>query len=171
MLQSVTIRRAGAHVILINNELHLGLELTSWEHADDFAQSVRFMARKFDSGAREQISPLVAVKREDEDVLIEYDNKPFLLVSCAFALELSNKIIGVARTIEEEAKAEDIAFDEALLLRSGVNLPSGLTNHPGIMDEAGKEAAWNRELRRAISGGVRAKDHIGVPQVRKQASE
>lgn len=154
-------------VQLINNETHVGIELQTWEHADHFAQRLRAFARGFVS-AREQISPLVAMRREGQDVLIEVNNSAFALTPCAAALEISNGILSHSRKIEEELKASDIAFDQALLLRSGILPQIGLTNNKDIQELAGQEAAWNTILRKAISGGVRQQNHVGTPTVRKQ---
>lgn len=59
--------------------------------------------------------------------------------------------------------AEQIALDSALLLRAGV--PLGLTNNPKILDMARVEAVSNRDLRRAMPGGVKSAEQVGAPSV------
>lgn len=81
------------------------------------------------------------------------------------ALELARAIITQAKRAEEWDKALSIAQDQALLLRAGV--PIGLTDHPAIQAEAEKLAAWDRDLRRYLPGGVRSAEVIGTPSVRR----
>ena len=68
-----------------------------------------------------------------------------------------------ARDAEELAKAEGIAFDQALLLRTGA--PFGFSSREDIQREAAKEAAWNSDLRRYLPGGVRGTRQMGRPNV------
>src|SRR5262245_61500210 len=79
------------------------------------------------------------------------------------ATELGKALMAVARLAEEWAKAEKVAQDNALLLRKGI--PLGLANHPAIQKESAKIAQWDRELRRAIPGGVQAKEIVGTPTI------
>lgn len=66
---------------------------------------------------------------------------------------------------EEHAKAEQIAFDTAVLYRAGA--PLGLSDHPAIIEEARKVAAWNSDLRRFMPGGVKSEEAFGVPSIIK----
>ncbi len=79
------------------------------------------------------------------------------------ALDVGKAIIRKARDAEEIAKAEDIIFDQALLIRTGA--PLGFSDHPGIQAEAAKEAAWNSDLRRYLPGGVKSAEQFGRPNV------
>jgi len=81
------------------------------------------------------------------------------------ALALANALYRCSLQAEEQAKAERIALDTAILYRAGA--PLGLSNDPAILDEAKKEAAWNSELRRAMPGGVKSAEAFGVPAVRR----
>lgn len=80
------------------------------------------------------------------------------------AHELAAGLRTQALRAEEWAKAERIASDQAILLRAGV--PLGLTDHPIIQAEAAKRAAWDRDLRRYLPGGVISQEHVGTPSVR-----
>lgn len=80
------------------------------------------------------------------------------------ANELARGLLAQAKRAEEWECAERIASDQALLLRSGV--PIGLTEHPAIQAEAAKRAAWDRDLRRYLPGGVKAQSIVGIPAVR-----
>jgi hypothetical protein len=68
-----------------------------------------------------------------------------------------------ARDAEEIAKASDIAFDQAILIRAGV--PFGFSSDQKIQDEAAKEAAWNTDLRRYMPGGIKSEEQFGRPAV------
>lgn len=82
------------------------------------------------------------------------------------ALEIGKAIIVKARQAEELAKVAAIVSDQALLMRAG--LPIGLTARPDMMKEAAKEAAWGRELRRAIPfGNIESAEKFGVPSIKQ----
>jgi hypothetical protein len=49
-------------------------------------------------------------------------------------------------------------------------MPFGLTDNPVAQAEVAKEAAWNRELRRALPGGVRSSEVVGTPTVIRNPS-
>lgn len=60
--------------------------------------------------------------------------------------------------------APKIAFDQAILLRSGA--PFGLSSDPKIVNEARKEAVWNSELRKYMpSGNIASRGEFGRPGV------
>jgi len=79
------------------------------------------------------------------------------------ALDVARAMYQQAKRAEEYAKAAGIVFDQALLIRSGAFF--GLSDHRGIQQEAAKEAAWNRDLRRYLPGGVKSKEQFGTPAV------
>ncbi|MCC6649062.1 MAG: hypothetical protein IT374_26275 [Polyangiaceae bacterium] len=92
------------------------------------------------------------------------------------ARAIGRVLIAAAARAEETAKAEAVALDHALLLRADgipfvdgagreTRLRVGLTADPRILDEAAKEAAHNRELRRALPGGVRSSVQLPPPGV------
>jgi hypothetical protein len=80
------------------------------------------------------------------------------------AKDLATALRTMAAKAEEFQKAAGIAFDQAILLRSGA--PFGLTDNPDIQAEAAKEAAWNSDLRRKMPGGVKSEEVLGTPVVR-----
>lgn len=77
--------------------------------------------------------------------------------------ELADLLHRKARQAEEQAKAERIINDSAILVRAGVSFT--LSNRPDILKEAAKEAAWNRDLRRFMPGGVKSKEVFGLPSI------
>lgn len=78
------------------------------------------------------------------------------------ASALWTALVGKAREVEEQEKAEAVAFDEAVLLRSGV--PIGLSDDSKILEEAKKLAAWDPDLRRYIPS-VPSSEVLGRPLV------
>lgn len=80
-------------------------------------------------------------------------------------LALAGAMVVQARKAMEArpAVAEQLAFDSAVLLRGGV--PLGLSDDPRIQDMARKEAVSNRELRRAMPGGVQSTVQFGAPSL------
>lgn len=83
----------------------------------------------------------------------------------ALARELADALYTCSLLAEEQAKASQIAHDTAILYRSGA--PFGLSDHPVIIDEAKKQAAWDTELRRAMPGGIKSAEALGLPTVIK----
>lgn len=77
---------------------------------------------------------------------------------------LASALSAKARQAEEQVKAGDIIYDNAICMRAG--LPFGLSNRRDIVCEAMKEAAWNTNLRRYMPGGVKSKEVFGTPTVR-----
>jgi len=106
---------------------------------------------------------LATVRRDGLDVVILIDGKMAAELPWDAALLLADAIKEQARRIEEWVKAEQIAYDEAILLRKGI--PLGLTSNPVIIKEAGKLAGWDSNLRRYLPGGVRSQEAVGAPSV------
>lgn len=77
--------------------------------------------------------------------------------------ELANALRSKARLAEEEEKAGQIIDDTAILMRAGV--PFSFSNRADILKEAMKEAAWSRDLRRYMPGGVKSKEVFGTPTI------
>lgn len=139
------LRHEGARVQVI---LPCGVAEMSWEKADECARLVR-----------------LAVAGQDEEpgmILLQLAGR-CLLFPRPLAAHLWRALVAKARQAEEQAKAESIAADAAILFRSGA--PFGLSNDPKIQDEAIKEAAWNRDLRRFMPGGIKSTEVIGVPTI------
>ena len=74
------------------------------------------------------------------------------------ALELSKAIYQVAKGAEEQAKALQIAHDNAILLNQG--FPVGLSNRRDIQAESVREA-------RHMPGGIKSQSVVGTPAVIK----
>lgn len=72
-------------------------------------------------------------------------------------------LVAKTRLAEEQAKAEQIAKDAALLIRTGA--PFGLTDNAQIQDEAVKIARDDRDLRRFLPGGIKSTEILGTPRV------
>lgn len=113
-----------------------------------------------------QISTL-QVRQEGQRVVVISNGKAILDVPWDAALAVAQAIRVKALLAEEQAKAEAIAFDQALLLRLGV--PLGLTGNKAIQQEARKEAACNSDLRRYIRnnrmGGMGSQAVVGAPAI------
>jgi hypothetical protein len=105
----------------------------------------------------------VTVRQEGLRVLVIEDGKAILDLPYPAALDLARALHIKAKAAEELSQADRIAFDQAIILRRGLRF--GLTNHPDIQAEAGKEAAWNRDLRRALPGGIKSQEQVGTPAV------
>ncbi len=96
-------------------------------------------------------------------VLFEVDGRRVFEADWKDALAIADAIRAQAKRAEELAHAEGIIADQALIIRKG--LPFGLTNRPDMLKEAVKEAAWNRDLRRALPGGIKSAVVVGTPAI------
>lgn len=109
----------------------------------------------------------VAIRNEGNRVLVIQNGKALLDLPWDAALALAKAIRIKALIAEEEDKAESIIFDQAILTRMGI--PLGLTSNPAMLHEAGKEAAWNSDLRRYIrgkrAGGIASQSVVGTPAI------
>jgi len=113
-----------------------------------------------------QISTL-QIRQEGQRVIVISNGKAILDLPWDAALACATAIRVKALLAEEQAKAEQIVFDQALLTRLGV--PLGLTGNKAIQQEARKEAAWNGNLRRYIRnnrmGGMGSQAVLGAPAI------
>jgi len=111
----------------------------------------------------------VDVRREGTRVALIVDGREVLAGEYTQFLELIKALYTQAKLAEEEANAQKIIYDQAILTRLG--LPLGLSNHPVILSEAMKEAAWNSNLRRYIepqrAGGIASQAVFGTPTIKK----
>lgn len=105
------------------------------------------------------------VRQEANHVLLEIDGHVTEL-PWQKAKELGRALYRMGAKAEEYAKHAQIAFDQAILLRSGA--PFGLTSNPDIQKEAAIEATSNRTLRRQMPGGIKSEEQLGVPAVRTE---
>jgi hypothetical protein len=164
-LVAASIKRTGHKVLFINHETHLGLELQSWQAADEFALALKRVIRH---GGAIQTSNNTRIRQEAEDtVLIEVRGNTFIQLPNAVAQELCNSIIGNARLIEQDESAADLAFDQALLIRSGALPGIGLTDNKDIQELAAQEAAHNTMLRRVLPGSIKQQIQYGTPSVKR----
>ena len=113
-----------------------------------------------------QISTL-QIRQEGQRVVVISNGQAILDLPWDAALAIAQAIRVKALLAEEQAKAEAIVFDQALLTRLGV--PFGLTGNKAIQQEARKEAAWNSDLRRYIRsnrmGGMGSQAVLGAPAI------
>ena len=110
----------------------------------------------------------VDVRLEGARVVIVQNGRKILDVPCGEVADtLAQAIWAQSRKGEELQQAERIVFDNAILLRKGI--PIGLSNHPKILEETRKEAAWNSDLRRYLPGGVKSEEQFGTPAIKRHA--
>lgn len=108
-----------------------------------------------------QINELT-IRQEGDRVLLLRNGQLLAAMPWQAADAVAKALIGKARQAEEHAKAEQIAYDSAILLRSGA--PFALSSRPDIVTEAKKEAAWNSDLRRYIRNrGIQSQERFGSP--------
>jgi hypothetical protein len=100
------------------------------------------------------------VRQEGGTVQLVVDGQLILDVSWEQALKLGQALIFQARKAEEFTKADQVIKDQALLLRAGI--PLGLATDPRMMQEAGKEAAWNSDLRRYMPNNLEKIEQYGT---------
>lgn len=79
------------------------------------------------------------------------------------ATEVADALRSAAKIADEFASRDQIIRDTAILTRAGFRL--GLTNRPDFKAEAGRLAAWGRDLRRYMPGGVKSREVFGVPTI------
>jgi len=110
------------------------------------------------------------VRREGAKVQIILEGRLLMQLSWESALALAKELHHVAKLAEEEANAETIIIDQAILQRSG--FPIGLVTRRDMALLAANEAAWNTKLRRYIRKS-RIHDHgmVYAPSVRHQKDE
>lgn len=167
-MESVTVRRVDATVLLINNTLKVGLEMRGWRAADELGHAIAYMARGVIAGDRQQVTRSVAVQRDGDQIVVERQGAVFVRMPAAAALEVGNGILAKARLIEEDEQVDQVVFDQALLDRSG-RLPGiQLTADPVKRELALKEALHNTKLRRAVRNRMRGTViPVGHPRVIK----
>jgi len=108
----------------------------------------------------------VDVSQEGERVFIIERGRAILELPWDAAQALARAILTQAARAEEIAKAEQIVYDNAILLRSGA-LPIGLTSNPVLIDQTIREAQSNTNLRRYMPGGIKSREVFGTPAIIK----
>lgn len=111
------------------------------------------------------------VRQEGDRVLLIYNGRLVTSLPWQAAESLARSIRVQAKSAEEHAKREQIAFDQAILTRLGV--PVGLTDNPHILKAAVNEAAWNSDLRRYIrpdrARGINSQEIFGRATIIQRA--
>ncbi len=107
--------------------------------------------------------PSVSIRNEWDRVLIIVDGKSVIDMPWNKAHDLAKAITSKAFSAEEIAKRDQVIFDQALLQRAGWRI--GLTSHPDMLKEAGKEVAWNSDLRKYLPGNIGSQEQFGAPVV------
>ncbi len=107
--------------------------------------------------------PTVKIRNEWTRVLVIVDGKTVIDMPWDKAEELSKAIRSKALSAEEIAKRDQIIYDTALLQRAGWRI--GLTSNPDMLKEAGKEVAWNSDLRKYLPGNIGSQEQFGAPVV------
>lgn len=176
MKQSFQIQRRGRRVLVV-----LGGELAaahSSEAAHEVARALRAAAEKAVLVPGVETTPAAVttgrfrttVRCDGHELILIFEPSRHLVKwPIAEWTKISEALHAQAVRVEEWEKAEQIARDHAIMLRAGTGL--GLTDHPVIQDEAKKLAVDDRDIRRFMPGGVRAREQFGVPKVAIQRSE
>lgn len=163
-MDSVTIGVRKNKVLVLNNTSKFSI-LMGWELAQDFGKNLNYLSRKNISGSH-TIGNSIVISEKENEIIILILGKVFLVLPFNVALQLGNDIIGKSKKLEEIAKAEQIAFDNAILQRRGINL--GLSDNKDIQELTGKEAAWNSSLRRYIPNTNLRQQAVGTPTVKRE---
>jgi hypothetical protein len=149
-------------VVLFNPGPRLAVAF-SWRAAVDVAHAMMWKARGLLAPDPEKVAA-VRVRREANDILIEEVGRAHRLVfiaPLAAAHTVGEALIAQARLLEEQEKAEQVVFDQAILNRIGKRL--GLLTDRRLAERAMHEAHWNSRLRRYLPGGVRSQEVVGKP--------
>lgn len=166
-MSSVNIGRRSSRVVLINNDTKKALGF-DWEGAIQIGRVIAYKARGVIPAEKERFGPYTVRFHEPTDSVLVEDLGGALLfeLPAKVAIEIGGGIIGKGHELESEVKAQDIAYEHAILQRKGVVL--GLTDNAAVQQIAGKEAAWNTELRRYIPSSANLLQvSIGTPSVSK----
>ena len=103
------------------------------------------------------------IRAEGNKVFVNINDDTFLELEWQKADEFAAALRATARVAESHQKAARIIADSALLMRGGA--PFSLSNDPRVLDAARNEAAWNRDLRRQLPGGVKSDEVLGLPTI------
>jgi len=109
----------------------------------------------------------VRVRHEGTRVLVIKDGRALLDLPWQAALDLSKALHAQGKRAEEIDRAKAIIADQAIITRLGLRF--GITSHPLLLREAGKDAAWDSKLRRYIPAakamGIASQTIVGAPQL------
>jgi hypothetical protein len=158
--------RHGPKGIVLANEVSQKGILFGWQAVDMFARAVRAMTQwKLEDV--ESIDTFLRLRRYRRDVdeasiVIEHMGQIFCELPFSKACDLADALQAQARKVEEEEKHEQVAFDEAVLFRSGA--PFGLSDDKYIQKEAVNEALFNPQLTRNLPS-INSQEVFGTPEV------
>ena len=111
----------------------------------------------------------LSVRQNGTEVVLLFNDRRICSLPWGHALQVARAITAQARRAEEIEKAEQVSFDHGLMLRTGA--PFGLALNARVRQAGEHKAAWDRTLRRALPGGVKSQEKVGVPTVRHAAKE
>jgi hypothetical protein len=172
---SLSIQRKGQRITWAAGPL--AVRAFGWETADEICRGLRVQFQRAEAwtagvpadGQDAETTVrwdgvALQLRHEAGKVLVISGGKLLFDMPPAYARKLWTATVAQARLAEEEAKADALVMDQAIVMRAGA--PFGLTDNPKIQAEAVKEAVHNRNLRRFMPGGVRATRILGAPVVR-----
>ena len=109
----------------------------------------------------------IRLKQEGSRVLLIVNGVCVADMPWEAALGVGRACYQCAKMAEEHAKHNDVIADQALAFRLG--LPVGLSNNRKIIEEAKKDALFDRDLRRYIRGHA-TKITVGTPGIYQEES-
>ena len=172
-MNRITIGTRDNRVIVFNPDARLALGF-SWRAAVEIAHAIMWKARGIEAPDSHEVAA-VRVRREGDagEACIIIDQpmtgRVFGVWPLAAAHAIGEGMLAKARELETQERADQVAYDQAILLRSGHAF--GLTSDPVLQDEAGKLAAWDSSLRRYLPGGIRGlrgiagQEQFGAPKL------
>lgn len=100
-------------------------------------------------------------KADGDKVVACFNRRVYIVLTPKAALDIAKALTAAAKQAEEVQNSGQIITDSAILMRAG--FPFTLSNNPKMLDAARNEAAWNRDLRRFMPGGVKSEEVVGTP--------
>lgn len=100
-------------------------------------------------------------KADGDKVIASFNRRVYVVLTPKAALEIAKALTAAAKQAEEVQNAGQIITDSAILMRAGA--PFTLSSNPKILDAARSAAAWDRDLRRFMPGGVKSEAVVGTP--------
>lgn len=101
----------------------------------------------------------VRIRRFGDQIIFEDQTKGhFTQMPYAAAIEIGKALIAKGKEAEEEANAEGLIHDQALVLQTPVG--GILSSHPVINKEA-----WRHAERNKLPGGIEPTSVVGAPAV------
>lgn len=113
---------------------------------------------------------VVKIRVEGEAVLFIHNGVLICDLPWQQALELGRALRAQAKRAEANSKPQQIADDQALLIRTGC--PVGLSGDRRVIDEAYKNAQHDRDLRRYLPNppveSIKSREKFGLPTISKR---